>query len=42
MAWWHISTEVTVKGSKMCCTSDAVDGNDDDMLWNDSEEDGGC
>ena len=23
-----------------CCISNAVDGNDDDMLWNGSEEDG--
>jgi hypothetical protein len=29
---------VTVKGFKKCCTSNTVDGTDDDMLWNDSEE----
>jgi hypothetical protein len=39
-AWQHISPEVTVKGFKKCCISSAVDGTDDDMLGNDSEEDG--
>jgi len=29
-----------VKGFKKCCMSSAVDGTDDDMLWNDREEDG--
>jgi hypothetical protein len=38
-AWQHISLELTEKGLK-CCISSAVDGTDDDMLWNDSEEDG--
>jgi hypothetical protein len=28
-----------VKGIKNCCISNAVDGTDDDMLWNDTEED---
>jgi len=36
MAWQCISPGVTVKG----CTSSAVNGNDGDMLWNVSEEDG--
>ena len=40
MAWKCISPEVTVKGFKKCCMCHAVDGTDDDMLWNDSEEDG--
>ena len=35
-----ISPEVTVKGFKKCFTFNTVDGNDDDMLWYDSEEDG--
>jgi hypothetical protein len=39
MAWQCISPEVTVKGFKKCCISSTVDGTDDDMLWNDSEED---
>jgi len=30
---------VTVKGFKKCCISSAVDENDD-VLWNGSEEDG--
>ena len=35
-----ISPEVTVKGFKKCCISNAVDGTDDDTLYNGSEEDG--
>jgi hypothetical protein len=31
MVWQHISPEVTVKGHKKCCTSNAVDGTV--MLW---------
>jgi hypothetical protein len=31
---------VTVKGCKKCCISNAIDGNDDDMLWMGSAEDG--
>ena len=29
-----------MKGFKKCCTSNAVDGTNDDMLWNGSEVDG--
>ena len=29
-----------MKGFKECCTSRAVDGTEDDMLWNGSAEDG--
>jgi hypothetical protein len=29
-----------VKCFKKCCISNTVDGTDDDMLWNGSEEDG--
>jgi len=32
--------EVIVKGFEKCCISKAVDGTDDVMFWNDSEEDG--
>jgi hypothetical protein len=39
-AWQYISPELTVKGFKKCCMSNAVDGTDDDMLWNESDEDG--
>jgi hypothetical protein len=31
---------VIVKGFKKCCVSNAMDETDDDMLWNDSDEDG--
>jgi len=40
MAWQHILPEVTVRGFKKCCMSNAMDGNDDDTLWNGSTEDG--
>jgi hypothetical protein len=39
-AWQCILPEGIVKGFRKCCVSTAVDGTDDDMLWNDSEEDG--
>jgi hypothetical protein len=29
-----ISLELTAKGFKKCFTSNTVDGNDNDMLWN--------
>jgi hypothetical protein len=29
-----------VKGFKVCCMSNGMDGTDDGMLWNGSEEDG--
>ena len=40
MAWQCISPQVIVKGFKKCCISNAVDGNDDNMLWNGTGEDG--
>jgi len=40
MVWQRILPAVTVKGFEKCCISKAVDGIDD-MLWNDSEQDGG-
>ena len=36
----HISPEVIMKGLKRCCFLNVVDGNDNDMLWDGSEEDG--
>jgi hypothetical protein len=39
MAWQHISPQVTVKGFKKCCKSNARNKTDDDMLWYHSEED---
>jgi hypothetical protein len=40
MAWQCISPEVILKGFKKCCISNAMDGTEDYMLRNDSEEDG--
>jgi hypothetical protein len=40
MTWKCISPEVTVKGFKKCYIFNAVGETDDDMLWNDSDEDG--
>ena len=37
MAWQRISPELTVKGIKKCYILHAMDNNDDDILWNDSE-----
>jgi len=34
MVWQHNWPEVTVKGFKKFCISSAMDGTDDDMLWN--------
>jgi hypothetical protein len=39
-AWQCISPKVIVKGFEKCCTSNAVNGTDDDMLWNGTEEEG--
>jgi hypothetical protein len=39
MAWQCISPEVILKGFKKCCISNAMDGTEDVMLWNDSEGD---
>jgi hypothetical protein len=33
-AWWHISPELSVKDFKKCYISNAVDGTDEDLLWN--------
>jgi hypothetical protein len=40
MIWQHVSPEVTVKGFKKGCISNAVDGTAGGVLWNDSEENG--
>ena len=37
-AWQCISPEVIVKGFNMCCVSSEMDGTDDGMLWNGSED----
>jgi hypothetical protein len=36
-AWLQISPQLTVKGFKKCCISNAVDGTDVDMLRNGSK-----
>ena len=33
----YISPELSVRGFKQSCISNAMDGTDDDMLWNGSE-----
>jgi hypothetical protein len=38
--WQHNPPQVTVKGFKKCCVSNALDGTDDGMFWNEREEDG--
>jgi len=37
MTWQCFSPEVNVQGFKKCCISSAVEGTDDDMLWEGSE-----
>jgi hypothetical protein len=39
-AWQQISPELTMKGFKKCCISNAVDGTNVEMLSNDSKGDG--
>jgi hypothetical protein len=39
MASQHISPEVPVKDSKEYSISKAMDGTDEDTLWNENEED---
>jgi len=36
-AWQRILPEVTMKGFKKCCISNAMDETDDNMLWNGNE-----
>jgi hypothetical protein len=38
-AWQSISPEMTAKGFKKCCVSNAADGTDYGMLLNGKEED---
>jgi hypothetical protein len=40
MALQHISPEVAVKDLNKSCTSNAMDGADDNMLWDGREDDG--
>jgi hypothetical protein len=36
-AWGRISSETTVAGFKKCCISNALDGTEDDFLWQHNE-----
>jgi hypothetical protein len=38
MAWQCVPPKVILKGFKKCCISNAVDENDDNVLWNDNEK----
>jgi len=38
MAWQGISPDVIVKWFRKCRMSNGMDGTDDNMLWNSSEE----
>jgi hypothetical protein len=38
MEWQSMSPAVTLKGFKLCCISSAVDGADDGMLCDGSDE----
>ena len=38
MAWQHILPDVTVYSFEKCHIPNAMDGIDDDMLWDDSVE----
>jgi len=40
MAWQRFSPKVNVKNFKKSYISNAVDENDEGMLWNESKEDG--
>ena len=39
-AWKRIEGPMIVKSFKKCCISSALDGSEDDVLWNDTEDDG--
>jgi len=36
MEWQCLSPEMSEKGCKKCCMSNATNGTDDDMSWNGS------
>jgi hypothetical protein len=37
-AWGRISSESILAGFKKCCISNALDGTEDDILWQDVED----
>jgi len=38
-AWKAIPESIIVRSFKMCCTSNALDGSENDVLWEDDDED---
>jgi len=38
-AWKAILESIIVRSSKKCCISNALDGSEDDILWEDDGED---
>jgi len=38
-AWKDIPKSIIVRSFKKCCISDALDGSEDDILWEDDGED---
>ena len=37
-SWSTISSESIIKGFKKCCISNALDGSEDDVLWEEDKE----
>ena len=37
--WKAIPESITIRSSKKCCISNALDGSEDDILWEDDGED---
>lgn len=38
-AWAKVKTESVIKAFKKCCISNALDGSEDDILWDDQDDD---
>jgi len=38
-AWKAIPESISVRSFKKCCISNALDGSEDDILWEDDDED---
>ena len=38
-AWKAIQESIIVRSFKTCCISNALDGSEDDILWEDNDED---
>ena len=39
VTWTSIPAELVTKSFKKCCISNALDGMEDDLLWDDDEDD---